>query len=89
MDRKRQEQHEGDTSLDTLLTTLEASGKLRLVQIQVAQLRDVLALPEGHGGRAEQVLRYQSLLEGNGIEAPPTTIHEAIELINQVGEFNG
>lgn len=87
MARKRQEQHEEQHEGDTQ-ATLEALGTLRLVRIQVAQLRDVLALPEGHEGRAEQVLRYRSLLEGNGIESPPETIHEAIELINEVGEFH-
>lgn len=61
----------------------------REMQLHAAYLRDMLTLPEGHEGREEQVQRFQKLLTEQGVVSPPTTYREAIDLINQIGEFNG
>lgn len=61
----------------------------REMQLYAANLRDMLTLPEGHEGREEQVQRFQKLLTEQGVVSPPTTYREAIDLVNQIGEFNG
>jgi len=73
-------------------TPAPPEGKLivtREMQLYAVNLRDMLTLPEGHEGREEQVARFSKLLEEQGVASPPKTVDEAIELINQVGEFNG
>lgn len=78
----------GDAASD-IVATLESLGTLRIVQKQADRIYKLFQLPHDYPERDSAITRYQEALVRNGIGVPPATIHEAAELINQVGEFNG